>query len=114
MNYEKLKYTANTEIDWLVYYSTRDSRRDLNIDSNLYNDLVSIGYAKRRVPLVNRCAMGILTSDTPITKGSNLEDINECYTRRDVDNNKYISLEVYLILYPERKQEVINELKRNL
>jgi hypothetical protein len=111
MNIKELEKLVNHEIDWLQYYGWRKSRENLTIESNIYEDLISIGYTKKVMSLDQRCAGAILTSKEPIVEGLDIENIYIIYTNRNVNENRYTPLEVYLILFPEKKLGVIEKIK---
>lgn len=102
---EQLDKWVDCEIGALRYYGLREDRETLTEESNLYEHLRSIGYTKRPMPLVRRCAMVSLSSDEIITPETKLENLKQVYTwSRD---NVYTALEIYWMLYPEKRKEVI-------
>jgi thermostable 8-oxoguanine DNA glycosylase len=107
MNKEEFLKLVNQELDWLRYYAYDESRKKLNIDSNIYDDLISIGYTKRNLPLYKRCAPCILTSNEKITKTTNIEDLFVEYSLRSNENNLFTPLEIFWIKYPNRRKEII-------
>ena len=102
MNIEELNKMVDHEIQWLSYYSTSESRLKLNDDSDLYLDLVPMGYCKTPTPLYLRCSICILSNNSIINENTNLESI------RVVNSIKgkydYTPLEVYLKLFPNKKK----------
>jgi len=112
MNIKELEKLAEHEIEWLCYYARKDSRDKLTLESNIYEDLISIGYAKRRTELDQRCVAEYLTADEPITETLTIDKIKVVYCNRNAKKNIYTSLEVYLILLPEKKQYVIDRLMK--
>lgn len=113
MTEKELNKLIDHEIQWLAYYANRESRGKLTEESNIYKDLVSIGYTKKVIPLDKRCSCGVLTSNEQITKDTLLENIYLTNDARDITKNCYSPLEVYWILYPEKKPEVISLLNNN-
>jgi hypothetical protein len=111
MDIKELEKLAEHEISWLSYYARKDTRDLLTLESDIFEDLISIGYAKRKKSLIERCVAAYLTSNERIKYGADLDKIEMIYSGRDVENNIYTSLEVYLILFPEKKQYVIDKLK---
>lgn len=111
MDKKEFEKLINHEVDWLKYYAFWEDREKLTIDSELYEDLRSIGYAKVNTPLDKRCPKCIVTSDEIITENTNVEDIYYIANLRNHEENRYTPLEVYLIIYPEKKQEIIDKLK---
>lgn len=77
MMIEELERYVDHEVQWMQYYAFSDSIKVLNENSELYRDLVSIGYTKRFMPLDKRCARSIITSKTDyhINKDSSLDYI---------------------------------------
>jgi len=106
---QQLDKWIDTEINWLRYYGYRGDREALTEDSNLYNDIKSIGYTKRVIPLIRRCSPMTITSDEIITSNTKLEDMYEVYSY-DRDN-KYSPLEIYWMIYPEKRSEIIKLLQ---
>jgi hypothetical protein len=93
---EKILKAAQTEADWLRYYGHSETRLVEKFeDCKFYDRITSIGYAKRNIPLPNRCSMLNITSDKPVLE-SDVEDLREEYSLRDHNNNVYTALE-YLI-----------------
>ena len=102
---EQLEKWVDTEIGALRYYGIRSDRSKLTEDSNIYNELRSIGYTKKTTPLVRRCSQTTITSDSLITKDTKLEDMYEKHTwDRD---NKFTPLEIYWIIFPEKRKDII-------
>lgn len=96
------------EVQWLSYYGLREDREKLNIDSDIYRDVRSIGYTKRVIPLMERCSPGLVTSNEIISENSNLEDIYQVTFPKY--ENRFTPIEAFFILYPQRKIEIINRL----
>lgn len=103
--FEKL---LDHEIQWLSYYGLREDREKLNENSDIYKDVRSIGYTKRVIPLMDRCSPGLITHDKPITIDSKIEELVQCTFPKG--DNKFTPIEVFFILYPERKMEIIKKI----
>ena len=110
MNYEELDKLVDQELQWLRYYATAETRQKLNINSDLYTELKSIGYTKRVIPLDRRCPAVMLTANTKIDISTDIETIIQIGEPRDKEKNCFTPLEFYLIKYPERKQWAIDKL----
>jgi hypothetical protein len=108
MTEELLYKLIDHEIQWLSYYGLREDRELLNENSNIYKDVRSIGYTKRVIELSLRCSPGLITSYTPITKETKIEDLKQDFFPRG--ENKFTPLEVFFIIFPERKKEMIERL----
>ena len=108
MTEELLYKLIDHEIQWLNYYGLREDREKLNEKSNIYSDVRSIGYTKRVIELTLRWSPGLITSDKSITKDIKIEDLKqESFPRGE---NKFTPIEVYFILFPEKKMDIINKL----
>ena len=107
MKIEELKNYVIHELEWLRYYALEDSRKKLNNDSSIYDQLVSIGYTKRVIPLPNRCSAAWIKMN-----GNDLELSKE--HPRCIEKNIYTPLEVWLKLYPESFDEVKRYLLREI
>ena len=109
MTIEELKKLVDLELQWLRYYVREDSRMKINEDTEIYTDLVSIGYTKRVVKLDLRCSPCVITSDEIIKDGT---DISKLFKLANIrGENKYSPVEAFLVLYPEKKMELLNRLK---
>ena len=105
---EQIEKWADTEAGCLRYYGMREHREALNVDSDLYRDIQSIGYTKRPMELHRRCAPVSLTSDGPIGPEMNLNDLHVVYTWSR--ENTFTPLEIYLKLFPEKKIQIIERI----
>jgi len=105
MEFNKL---IDHEVQWLSYYGLREDREKLNIDSDIYRDVRSIGYTKRVIPLMERCSPGLITSDVKITENLNLEELYQVTFPKY--ENRFTPIETFFILYPQRKIEIIERL----
>lgn len=93
---EKILKAAQTEADWLRYYGHSETRMIEKFeDCKFYDRITSIGYAKKNIPLPQRCSMLNITSDKPVLE-SDITELKEEYSLRNHDNNVYTALE-YLI-----------------
>lgn len=111
INKKKLLKLAETEINWLRFYSTPESIYNLSEESDFYSDLKPIGYTGSLIKLDNCCIPCIVQSDAPINKKTKISDLKIITSTRDKDNNKYSPLEAYWNLYPESRAEIIDKLK---
>jgi hypothetical protein len=109
MKIEELEKLIDQEIQWLRYYGHIDSRQALNEKSEIYRDLISIGYTKRIIPLDRRCCPCIITSDEIICEGF---DIDKLITDSNLrGENRYSPIEAYTKIFPDKKMEIFNRLK---
>jgi hypothetical protein len=93
LNLEKILKAAKIEADWLRYYGHSETKMSEKFeDVKFYDRIISIGYAKRNLPLPNRCSVLNITSDKPVLESS-LEDLREEYSLRDHNRNVYTCLE---------------------
>lgn len=112
MDIKELNKLIDHELQWLRYYALEEHRKKLTTNSNIYEDLKSIGYTKRVMSLDKRCASGAITSktNTPISEYSVLEDLEWLKEYRNPEENKFTPLEVLWILFPEQREWVIQKL----
>jgi len=112
MEIKELNKLVDHELQWLKYYALEESRKKLTTDSNIYQDLKSIGYTKRVISLDKRCAAGAITSktNTPLSEYSVLEDLESIKEYRNPEENKFTPLEVLWVLFPEQRVWVIQQL----
>lgn len=97
------------EISWLRYYALRSTRELLNKESNLYRDLVSIGYTKRVIPLWLRCPYCVLTSNKKIDLNTPIEELEIIGEPTNNNSNRYTALE-FEWLNPDKREEIIKRL----
>lgn len=107
MNKKELLKALDVELNALRYYAYYPSRKSMTINSSLYDEFVPIGYTKRPMILSRRCAPIVLTSNEKININTKLEDIYIIYEFNDKNKNKYTPLELFWILYPDRREEII-------
>lgn len=108
---KKFMKLVNIELDWLKFYSTPESIYNLTEESDLYSELQPIGYAGGLVSLDNCCIPCIVTSEKTINNKIKITDLKTVTSTRSKAENKYSPLEVYWILYPKKRLEVIKKLK---
>ena len=109
MTLEELNKLIDIEIQWLYYYSSKESKEKLNENSNIYDDLVSIGYTKRVVKLDLRCVPCIITSDEIIKTGTDISKLKKDSNLRGY--NRFSPVEVFIKIFPDKKMEILNRLK---
>ena len=103
---KQLERWIDTELGLLRYYGFREDRCLLNENSDIYKDVRSIGYTKRPMELSLRCVPATITSDSPITSQTKIEDLYLVYTRNQ--ENTFTPVETFIKLFPQRKMEIIN------
>ena len=101
---------AELELQWLRYYANSETRNSFDPTKSPYNQLISIGYTKRVLPLEWRCVFSRLTSKTPL-RDTPIEEIFETTEPRDVENNIFSALEVFMIKYPDELEWVTQSLQ---
>lgn len=109
MTEQILMNLVSQEIDWLYYYGYSEDRKLLTKDSNIYEDVQSIGYTKRKISLDTRCAPCVITSDRDIKPGIDISDLRQDSFPRGL--NKLTPLEVVLKIYPERAEEFLSKIR---
>jgi hypothetical protein len=110
MNIEELEKYVDLEIQWLNYYANRETREKLTEHSDIYNDLISIGYTKRVIKLDLRCCPCTITSDETIKEGMELLKLRK-HSVNLRGENKLSPIETYIKIYPYKKISIINKLK---
>ena len=108
MTKQQLEKLIEHEIQWLSYYGWYEDRALLTKNSDIYKDLRPMGYAKRPIALMERCAPGLVSSENPITIETSLEDVHQAQFPKE--GNKISPLEAYFILYPDEKEGIIKRL----
>jgi len=100
MTKEQLKRDSEQELSWMKYYGYREDRQKFNIKLNtsIYDQVRSIGYAKVNTPLDLRCN-GYLS--IKYKEGMRIEDMEVFDSRRDPSKNLFTPLEVFMKLYPD-------------
>lgn len=109
MTIEELNKMVDHEIQWLCYYSTSESRSKLTLQSNLYLDLVVMGYCKTPTPLHIRCSVCLLSNGFNIDESTSIESLK--ISNRIKEEFDYTPLEAFLLIFPSKKIEIINRLK---
>lgn len=107
MKIEELKKYVIHELEWLRYYALEESRKKLNNDSSVYDQLISIGYTKRVIDLPYRCSATWIKFENGEIELSKEQP-------RCVEKNIYTPLEVWLKQYPESFNEVKRYLLREI
>ena len=107
MTEKEFEIAIEQEISWLRYYALK--RDELTESSNLYDDLISIGYTKRVIPLSDRCPKFIVTSENQITEKTRIEDLVIITERRNTQDNKFTPLEV-LWMDKTKREWIIRQL----
>jgi hypothetical protein len=111
MTEEELFKCAKQELEWLRYYSHVDSREAFSVESDIYTDLKPIGYAKKNLPLDARCVPCIITSNNPINSETLIDNLFVIGSSRNKNQNKYSPLEIVWIIFPKKRNWIINKLK---
>lgn len=113
INLDKKRLTklADIELDWLKFYATPESIYNLTEESDLYSELKPIGYTGGLISLDNCCIPCIITSEKTINNKIKISELKTITSNRNKSENKYSPLEVYWILYPNKRMEVIDKLK---
>jgi hypothetical protein len=109
MTEEELYKLVDHEIQWLRYYALAEYRNKLTDKSDIYNELISIGYAKRTTSLDLRCLPCTITSSKKIEAGIDLSELTiDSLPRRE---NFISPIEAYMIIFPNRRGAIIERLK---
>ena len=101
---ERLKKEVDLEIQWLKYYGLREDREKLDLSKSIYEQVRSIGYTKRVVPLDLRC-IGCLSYEW--RDNITIEELVPLNERRD-GVNKFTPLEIWIKLFPQDKKIIYN------
>ncbi len=109
MTIEELNKLVDLELQWLRYYVWKPSRMKINEDTEIYTDLISIGYTKRVVKLDLRCSPCVITSDEIIEEGTDVSKLIKIANIRG--ENKYSPVEAFIKIFPDKKMELLNKLK---
>ncbi len=110
MEKEEIRRAAEEELQWLKYYALAESRQAFDPTKSPYDQLGSIGYTKRVIPLDRRCAFLRLTAKTALVD-TPIEEMIAANGPRDPDNNVLSALEVYMLKYPEEHDWVVKSLQ---
>lgn len=104
---EKLKKDLDHEIQWLKYYGYREDRLKLDLSKGgVYEQVISIGYTKRVIPLDMRCIGALSYEWNENTNTDNLKCLNE--RRNGAD--KLSPIELWVKLYPNEIEMIYNKL----
>jgi len=95
---DELLKAVDLELQWLKYYATQESRLSLNNESSIYDQLVSIGYAKKDTELIRRCGHNRYNS------------LFEKTSEPRNGLNVFTALEIYLLNYPEEFETIYKTL----
>lgn len=102
-----LNEMVDHELQWLRYYTHRDSRMEITLDTNYYQDLKPMGYVKKTMSLEDRCVVCFIRSDHEITEAMDLSLLETAPPPR---NGNLTPLEAMSIIYPDRKQSYIDRI----
>ena len=105
---KQLERWIDHELSFLRYYGLREDRMKLTTDSNLYDDIRVIGYTKRPMSLRNRCIPAVIKCDTEINSNTKIEELN---TTDERTGDIYSPCEVFMKMFPDRKDEIIEIIK---
>ena len=104
---EKLKREVEHEIQWLHYYGYKPDRVKLDLSKGgIYEQIQSIGYTKRVVPLDLRCIGGLAYVWNDDTNIDNLICLSE--RRNGID--KLSPIELWVKLFPNDIEKIYNKL----
>lgn len=107
MTKEELYKYVETEISALIYYGYSEGKKNLDLSKSPYDQLVSIGYTKRVIPLDRRCAHSRVTAKERITESTKIEDLEFIREHRNHETNIYTGLEFWLMKYPEDRERIL-------
>jgi hypothetical protein len=107
MNEKELEEYLDHEIQWLRYYTHRDSRMVMTVETDFYNDLKPMGYVKMMMSLEQRCAPCFIKSNHEILEGMDLKNLDVTSPPR---RGNLTPLEVAYRIFPERRQEFVDRL----
>lgn len=106
---EEFNKLVQQEIDWLRYYACHEDKKSLTPDKHPY-DMRPMGYTKVRTPLRIRCAAAMLSATYVITEKSKVKDLFIVQRTHSPADNVYTPLEIYWMIFPNRRQHVIDKL----
>jgi hypothetical protein len=108
MKKEELWKLVELEIQWLAYYGLGEDRKKLDLSKDsIYEQLRSIGYTKRVIPLDLRC-IGALCYKWE--EGMGVEDLVPLNERRNFVENKFTPLETWVKLFPNEKEMIYKKI----
>jgi hypothetical protein len=108
MKKEELWKMVDLETQWLAYYGLREDREVLDLSKNsIYEQLRSIGYTKRVIPLDLRC-IGALCYEWK--EGMCVENLVPLNERRNLEENKFTPTEIWVKLFPNEKELIYKKI----
>lgn len=108
MEKKELWKIVELEIQWLAYYGLGEDRKVLDLSKeSIYEQLRSIGYTKRVIPLDLRC-IGALCYEWK--DGMGIEDLLPLNERRNPSEKKYSPLETWVKLFPNEKEMIYKKI----
>lgn len=108
MKKEEFWKIVDKEIQWLAYYGLGEDRKKLDLSKNtIYEQLRSIGYTKRVIPLDLRC-IGYLSYKWE--EGMVVENLTPLNERRNVDGNTFSPLEIWIKLFPNERELIYKKI----
>jgi hypothetical protein len=108
MEKNELWKIVELEVQWLAYYGLGEDRKNLDLNKDtVYEQLRSIGYTKRVIPLDLRC-IGCLSYKW--VEGMLVEDLVPLNERRNLVENRFTPLETWLKLYPNDKELIYKKI----
>jgi len=111
MEKEELWKIVDMEIEWLIYYGFRADRKNLDLTKDtIYEQIKSIGYTKRVIPLDLRCIGALCYKWENNTTLKDLIPLNE---RRNPKENKLSPLEIWIKLFPNEKEIIYKKINKN-
>jgi hypothetical protein len=110
MEISEIISAANQELQWLKYYANAETKQKFDPAKSPYEQLRSIGYTKRVIPLDHRCSFLRLTSGKPL-KESAIDDMVPCDDYRNPAANILTALEIVLLKFPEEHDRIAKELQ---
>jgi hypothetical protein len=105
----ELNRMVDHEIQWLYYYTDEGSKLNLTLDSDIYRDLVVMGYCKTPTPLPDRCAICLLTNGERLDEGTDITTLKKSNGQRG--EFVYTPLEVLILVFPQEKGGIIERLR---
>lgn len=108
MKKNELWKIVELEIQWLAYYGLGEDRKVLDLTKeSIYEQLRSIGYTKRVIPLDLRC-IGALCYKWK--EGMDVEDLVPLNERRNLNERKFSPLEIWVKLFPSEKEMIYKKI----
>lgn len=107
MTYSELLPFVRHEIEFLRYYCFRGSKIKLTVECELYAVMESIGYCKKNIPLDKRCPGTMLCTGNVAL----LDRMFPVNMPRNHAQGLHTPLEVFWELYPERREDVLSDIR---